>query len=88
MNYSSVLIKDKSCKLALNSARNCLRYIVKAYKIKEIYVPFYTCPVVWQVLKKENCKINFYHIDENLYPLMTFPKEAFIIYTNYRNEKD
>ena len=42
--------------IALNCARNCLRYIIKAFLIKEIYVPFYTCPVVWQSIKKENCK--------------------------------
>ena len=67
----------------LNSARNCLRYIIKAYNINEIYLPFYTCPIVWQSVQKENCKIKFYHIDENFYPVQNFPENAYILYTNY-----
>ena len=83
MVCSSTSILNNGNKLALNCARNCLRYIVKAYEIEEIYIPFYTCPVVWQALNRENCKIKFYHIDENLYPAEVFPKEAYILYTNY-----
>ena len=44
----------------LNTARNSLRAVVKAFNIKEIYIPYYICPVVRSVLIKENCKINFY----------------------------
>lgn len=67
----------------LNSARNCLRYVIRAFNIKEIYLPYYTCPVVWQSVKSENCKIHFYHIDKNFYPLCDFPGDSFILYTNY-----
>lgn len=83
MMYSLDSKSDKSFELRLNCARNCLRYIVNAYEIKEIYIPFYTCQVVWQSLQKENCKIKFYHIDKALYPAEKFPKNAFILYTNY-----
>lgn len=69
--------------IALNSARNCLRYIIRAYKIKEIFLPYYTCPVVWQAVRKENCRINFYHIDENFMPEKEFEKEDYVLYTNY-----
>ncbi len=69
--------------IALNTARNCLRYIIRAYKIKEIYIPFYTCPVVWQSIKKEDCKIKFYHIDKNFMPKEELPTEGYILYTNY-----
>ncbi len=70
-------------KIELNTARNCLRYVVRAFNIKEIFVPFYTCPVVWQSLQKENCKIHFYHTDKNFMPVDSFPEDAFILYTNY-----
>jgi hypothetical protein len=73
---------EKHC-IALNTARNCLRYVIKSFNIKEIYLPYYTCDVVWQSVKKEKCKINFYHIDENFYPTCDFPLNAFILYTNY-----
>ena len=69
--------------LKLNTARNALRYIVKAFNIKEIYVPYYICPVVRNALYKENCKIIFYNIDMNFYPKTDFPKEAFVLYPNY-----
>lgn len=69
--------------LALNTARNCLRYVIKQFGIKEIYLPYYTCPVVWQSVQKERCEIKFYHIDEKFFPCQNFEKEAFILYTNY-----
>lgn len=86
--YFELELKQQQCNnlgsaVMLNSARNCLRYIIKAYNINEIYLPFYTCPVVWQSVQKENCKIKFYHIDENFYPVQSFPENAYILYTNY-----
>lgn len=69
--------------IALNIARNSLRYIIKAFGIKEIWLPFYTCPVVWQSVQKENCKINFYHVDKNFMPQKDFPDDSYILYTNY-----
>ena len=49
-------IKDS---IPLNYARNCLRYIIQTYNIKEIHLPYYTCPTVWQAIQKEDCKIHF-----------------------------
>ncbi len=69
--------------IELNSGRSCLRYIVRVFNIKEIYIPFYTCPVVWQTLKQENCKIYFYHINSDFLPDKDLPENAYIIYTNY-----
>lgn len=67
----------------LNSARNCLRYYIRIRNIKEIYLPYYTCEVVWQAVRKEKCKIKFYHIDETFLPIEKFAKDAHILYTNY-----
>ena len=69
--------------IALNSARNCLRYIIRAYNITEIYVPYYTCNVVWQAIRSEGCKIKFYHIDDKFMPVQEFQKEDFVLYSNY-----
>ncbi len=73
MNYS--LIK-------LNTARNCLRYIVRAYNIKEIFIPYYLCASVRTSLKKENCKIIYYHINRSFEP-EELPKNVYILYPNY-----
>lgn len=67
----------------LNLARNCIKYIIKAYGIKEIFIPFYTCQTVWNAISETHCKIKFYHIDKNFMPKITFPKDAYILYTNY-----
>ena len=69
--------------LKLNLARNSLRYIVRAYNIKEMFIPYYLCRVIRQALKKENCKPVFYHIDDNFMPSQEFPQSAFILYPNY-----
>ena len=67
----------------LNSARNCFRVIIKSYGIKEIYIPYYICPVMWQACRAENCRVKFYHIDENFVPLEDFEPDEYILYPNY-----
>ena len=69
--------------LLFNTARNCLRYVIRAFNIKEINIPYYTCPVVWQSIQKENCKIKFYHIGKDFLPQSEFRENEFILYTNY-----
>lgn len=32
--------------IALNSARNCLRYLIRARKIKKIWLPKFLCSVI------------------------------------------
>lgn len=76
-------MKSIDDKILLNSGRNCLRYIVKAYQIREINIPYYICPVIWQTLKEENIKIKFYHIDMNFMPVKNFDSEEYVLYPNY-----
>lgn len=67
----------------LNSARNCLRYLIKAFCIKEIYIPYYLCSCIRHAIFEEGCKINFYHINLDFSPSCDFPKDAYILYPNY-----
>ncbi len=69
--------------LKLNTARNALKYIINAFKIKEIYIPYYICPLIRNVIIKENCSIKFYHLDKNFRPLCSFPPDGFILYPDY-----
>jgi len=69
--------------ILLNSARNCLSYFIRCVKIKKIYVPNYTCPVIFDAIKNENCKITFYNIDDNFLPQMEFAKDSYVLYNNY-----
>ena len=70
-------------RILLNCGRSALRYIVRTYGIKELYVPSYTCQFVWDVLRDEGCKLDFYHIDKNFLPTKTFEKDAYILFNNY-----
>ncbi len=69
--------------IKLNTARNSLRYIIKAFCIKELYIPYYICPVVRSAVNKEKCRIIYYHIDKNFRPEGNFPDNAFILYPDY-----
>lgn len=71
--------------LRLNSGRNCFEYILLANKYTKVYIPYYTCEVLLEPLKKHNIEYDFYNIDYNFEPF-SLPKlnvnEA-LLYTNY-----
>lgn len=67
----------------LNSGRNALRHIVRKLGVTRIHVPYYTCPVVWDALKAEGCKLEFYEIGQDFKPQICFPKQDYVLYTNY-----
>ena len=69
--------------IAINSGRNGIRYAIKAYAIKDLWVPYYTCPVVWDAISAENCNIHFYNVANDLLPDRNFPIDDYILYTNY-----
>ncbi len=69
--------------IKLNLARNCLKYIIRAYGISRIFLPYYTCPVVWNAAREEGCEVKFYHIGKDFLPTEKFEKDDFILYTNY-----
>lgn len=69
----------------LNSARSCFEYILLARKYKKVYIPYYTCEVMLQPLKRHHIAYEFYSINENLEPVdqkVLSIDEAFL-YTNY-----
>lgn len=71
--------------LRLNTARNCLEYILVARKYTKVFIPYYTCASVLEPLMKLNVEYEFYSIDKLLEPTSLPPLqngEAFL-YTNY-----
>ena len=58
--------------IKLNLARNCLKYLIQVYAIRRIYLPYYTCSVVWNSAREENCEVKFYHIDKDFLPTEKF----------------
>lgn len=64
-------------------ARDAFKYLLQTYKIKEIYMPYYLCDVMRHAAFEVKCRPIFYHIDDNFFPLQSFPKDKFILYPNY-----
>lgn len=75
----------------LNSGRNALEYILKSIpNIKSLWIPYYTCEVILEPLKKLNIPYRFYNINDCLelaYDL-ELDKEDYILVTNYFGIKD
>lgn len=78
--------------IALNTGRNALEYILKeSKKYKKIYLPYFTCDVLLQPIKKLGLECQFYSINEQLEPIFDFSKlnkNSCFLYTNYFGLKD
>lgn len=71
--------------LKLNTARNCLEYLLRARNYKKIFIPYYTCEVILEPIKKIQIEYDFYHINQELEPVKDYKlldHEAFL-YINY-----
>lgn len=72
--------------IRLNTGRNAFEYILRAKAYKKVYLPFYTCDVMLEPIKKLNIKYEFYSIRNNFEPIFDFHKVKLsdvFVYTNY-----
>lgn len=71
--------------LALNSGRNALEYILRARGYQHISIPYYTCDVLLEPIRKLNIKYDFYSLNEYLEPetLPATNAASAFLYTNY-----
>ena len=75
----------------LNTGRNALEYILRCLgDVKGVYLPYYTCDVVLEPLKKLHIPWAFYHINAKFEMVESIkPKEGeYIIVNNYFGIKD
>ena len=71
--------------VALNSARNCLKYLIKTQQIDKVYLPAYCCDSLIEPLIAEQVKYEFYTINRQL-EIVNIPEllaNEKIIYINY-----
>lgn len=54
--------------IALNFTRNAIKYIVISRKINKLYIPFFLCDAVRNMLIKSGIEYENYHIAENMLP--------------------
>jgi hypothetical protein len=91
LNGNNSYKKENPNCFLLNTARNCLEYILEASKYKLVYIPYFTCDVILEPFKKLNLNYKFYSINEKFEPVFDFnlldKNEAFL-YTNYFGIKD
>lgn len=75
----------------LNSGRNALEYILRSISdIKSLWIPYYTCDVVMEPLRKLNISYSFYSINDflELADDIKLGANEYILVTNYFGIKD
>lgn len=87
--YMELEIPKGFCKypslIALNTGRNALEYILRIKKYKTIYLPYFTCEVLLEPLRKLNIDYRYYKLHEDLDPIIDFEldEHSGFLYTNY-----
>ncbi|WP_223634483.1 hypothetical protein [Planococcus sp. 4-30] len=56
--------------IALNTGRNALLYLLKARRITKLYIPYYLCDSVSQLLEKHGYEFEYYHVDQEFQPIL------------------
>ena len=77
--------------ILLNTGRNALEYILRSIKdIKSIYLPYFTCEVVLEPIKKLGIPYHFYHINPRfeIAEHINQGEGEYIIANNYYGIKD
>ena len=71
--------------LRLNTGRNCFEYILRSRQYRKVYIPYYTCEVMLEPLRKCNVAWEYYHINRHFEPVEAFmlQKDEAFLYTNY-----
>lgn len=70
--------------IALNSGRNCLRYLIRVQNISKIWLPKLLCSAISDTCKEENVEICYYSIDEYLKPVLSgVPENEWLYLINY-----
>lgn len=71
--------------ISLNTARNALVYLIKAKKIKKVYIPYFLCESVKNVLEREGFAYEQYHIDNKLFPKLKekLQTNEYLYFVNY-----
>ncbi|MBO5099157.1 MAG: hypothetical protein J6C16_03215 [Clostridia bacterium] len=54
--------------VAVNSGRHALEYIIRAKKIRKLYIPYYLCASIRNLCEKCDCEYEFYSIKADFSP--------------------
>lgn len=77
--------------IRLNTARNALEYLIEAFNIKKIYLPYLLCDALYTPIKRKGISYDFYNIDQNfnpVYNLSELEQDSYFLYINYYGIKN
>ncbi|HTN21396.1 MAG TPA: hypothetical protein VL125_13015 [Pelobium sp.] len=71
--------------IKLNTGRNAFEYLLRVNRYAAAYIPYFTCEVMLEPLRKLKIPYHFYTINRNLEPVLDFEvgKDECLLYTNY-----
>ena len=71
--------------IKVNSGSKALEYILKARKYRKLYIPYYNCDCILELLVKQGVGFEYYHIKEDFKPVITFQvkSDEALLYPNY-----
>jgi hypothetical protein len=74
----------------LNTGRNALLYLVKARKIKKVFIPYFLCDSVSDMLQKNSIQYEYYPINNNLMPVLNHELNGneYLYVVNYYGQID
>lgn len=69
----------------LNSARNALLYLIKLKKIKKVYIPYYLCNSIRNMLERFGYEYEYYRIAADFSPIFNkeLKKQEYLYIVNY-----
>src|SRR5258708_38630843 len=71
--------------ISLNSGRSCLDYLLSEKNYKKIYLPYYSCKSLLDIIKKQKLKYEFYSIYSSLMPILNkkLAADEVLLFINY-----
>lgn len=70
--------------ILLNCGRSCLKYLIRARKIKRIVLPYFCCDSVAEACKQEGLDIRYFYIGEDWLPKnVNLTEEEYLYIVNY-----
>jgi hypothetical protein len=81
------LIKNEYYKnlIALNTGRNALYYVLKARNIKKLYIPYYLCDSISNMLNRYKFNYDYYNINSDFTPFFSkkLSSDEYLYIVNY-----
>lgn len=76
--------------IAVNTARNALQYILKARKVKKLYIPYFLCASVSKLCEREGYAYEYYSINKEFLPVFakTLADREYIYVVNFYGQID